>query len=505
MGSSQSSAPPSNASVEAGKPETSKTTRTAHELSLTAESVEAAIKQDTLAEWNTAFESDDKKRLAQTVLCRQDILTALVNRDATIRDAHVFNTTITKESAKVTNQMSSGRCWLFAACNVARRQVATKYDIEEFELSQSYLFFWDSLEKANSFLENMISLANEPLDSRLNQYLLETPTNDGGQWAMFQNLVKKYGLVPQSVYPESFNSSNTSKVKTIIQSKLREYALDLRELKDETATVLREDHGFDEKAADAKAIDACRQRKTELLQEIYNILVTALGTPPKVEEPFTWHFYYSKDKKYQSVTMTPLEFSVKATGNFKPEATIALINDPRNEYDQLYTVDRLMNVYEGAKVKYLNVTAKELSQAIVTCLKADRPVWFGCDVGKYSNSQLGIMDTALFDFKNALGTKPNLSKAQRLRTGESAMTHAMLISACQLDENGEAVSFRVENSWSETVGSKGFFVMSADWCNEFVYQVILPTDLAGKKWLDIWNSGVAPHVLPAYDPMGALA
>ncbi|KAK9897360.1 peptidase C1B, bleomycin hydrolase [Cystobasidium minutum MCA 4210] len=472
----------------------------------TGRAAPAELTMDEVQTWHQAYRADPSKAVIGTLLSKQDLLQNLTQRDAEVADTQVFNLKLSSEVTPVTNQKSSGRCWLFATTNCARLAFAKRYNVTDFQFSQSYLFFWDKLEKANFYLENMIDLVEEDLDSRIVQYLNQSPENDGGQWDMAVNLLDKYGLVPQSLYPETWHSSNSGKLDKLITSKLREYSLELREIYSSRLSSLKDEqslaHLSSETLADM-AVKACRSRKTEQMSEIYTMLAMMCGVPPKADEKLTYEFY-DKDKKFKSIKATPKELYKSLEGSFKASDCISLINDPRNESNKLYTVQRLGNVWNGRPVLYVNTESETLEDTIVKMLKADMPVWFGCDVGQFSNTALGIMDTKLFDYKQTFGTGLGMSKAQRLQTGESSMTHAMVIVAAHLDENGKPVRFRVENSWADTAGTKGYFVMSNEWLREYVYQIVVPKKLAPPELVKVFEGG-KPVELPPWDPMGSLA
>ncbi|KAK5065254.1 hypothetical protein LTR84_001092 [Exophiala bonariae] len=455
-------------------------------------STDPTLSVKTAEAWEKELLSDPKNRFALNALLSNDIRTIVANKVATKSDTQTFNVKIPFEGSPVTNQRSSGRCWLFATTNVLRVPIMKKYNLKEFELSQAYLFFWDKLEKANWFLEQIIDTADQDLDSRLIQELLGAPVNDGGQWDMAANLVTKYGLVPQKLYPDSYNAMNSGPLNSILTTKLREDALALRAL-------------VNKPSVKKSSIIAT---KAKFIQEVHLVLTLLLGPPPKPDEKFTWE-YYDANEKYYSVSKTPLELakdisspSVVRSLNANVSELFSLVNDPRNKYNQLLTVNRLGNVVGGRPITYVNVDMATIKKATIAMLRAGLPVFFGSDVGKFSNSQSGIMDTALYDYGLAFNISLNLSKSQRLKARESAMTHAMVLTAVQVEE-GKSVRWRVQNSWGESAGEKGFFVMTDKWMDEFVYQVVVDPGFVSKEIKDILKS--EPLELPLWDPMGALA
>ncbi|KAG0031775.1 hypothetical protein BGZ82_006833 [Podila clonocystis] len=442
----------------------------------------AAITKDQVADLSQKFNADAKNRMAQNAAHNLDFSTLLTNRDAISDDQHVFSVNIAHE-AKVTNQKSSGRCWIFAAMNVFRLEIMNKYNLEEFELSQSYLFFWDKFEKSNWFLECMIDLRDKDITDRVVQHMLKEPVNDGGQWDMLVNLVQRYGVVPKSVYPESYSSSSSGKLNALVISKLRDHAVVLRHL-----------------AAQGHSIEDLRQEKEKSLKEIYNILAITLGEPPK--KPFTWAFRNKDKKLFQFANQTPQSFFKDHVG-YPVEETVSIIDDPRHKRMSLYTVQYLGNISGGRPIRYINSEIMDLKQLAIKKLQSGKPVWFGADVGKFLQRDAGILDPKVYQYDLTFNVTFNMTKAERLLYGESLMTHAMQFTGVHLDSNGQPVRWRVENSWGEEGGDRGYLVMSDEWFSQFVYQVVLEKALVPQKFLDVLNQEA--FVLPAYDPMGALA
>ena len=384
----------------------------------------------------------------------------------------------------VTNQKQSGRCWMFAALNTFRFRIIRKLNLENFELSQSYLFFYDKLEKANFFLESILDTLDEPTGGRLIAWLLSSPMNDGGQWDMLCGLVDKYGVVPKYAMPESKASSASGEMDSVLTVKLREDACRLRSAY--TAGAKRE-----ELAA----------RKEEMLGEIYRILCICLGEPPK---SFDFEVEDKDGKFIRDCGLTPQAFFEKYVG-LNLDDYISIINAPTADkpYHRSYSVKFLGSVKEGRPVRYLNLEIGELKKAAIAQMKDGSPVWFGCDVGKCSTRDGGVMDTNIYKMEELLGVKFGMDKAERLDYGESLMTHAMVFQGVNLDEDGKPNRWRVENSWGEEPGEKGYYVMSDDWFDEYMYQIVVD-----KKYLPeelVAEYETEPIMLEPWDPMGSLA
>lgn len=449
-----------------------------------------------VAGWEAAASADPKTRLARTILFHSDMRGALLSRSAKIRDQHVFSNTLDFKTGPITDQKSSGRCWLFATTNVLRYTIMKRLKLKDFQFSQSYLFFWDKLNKSNYYLELMVKHADLPIDDRLITHLSGDLISDGGQWDMVVNLLENYGLVPQTIYPESTHSSLSGPLNWLLKVKLREHALALRNL----AETLRGAHVREE-----TVMATLRVKKEELMKEIYNIMTAVLGVPPPPNKRFVWE-YVDADDKAGRWEGTPKEFFEQfATKPYSPLDNFSLINDPRNEYSKLYTVDKLGNVWGGRPVLYVNTEIENMKSVVVKMIKAGVPVFFGCDVGKFSDGATGIMDPAIFEYGTAFDIELKLTKAERLQLCESAMTHAMVITGVHIDViTGQPVRYKVENSWGEHTGKDGFYVMTDSWFEEYVFQVVVPKALAPRELIQVYESGDA-IVLPPWDPMGALA
>lgn len=381
---------------------------------------------------------------------------------------------------KVTNQKKSGRCWLFAGLNLLRTGAAQKLNVKDFEFSQNYLLFWDKFERSNFFLEAALETSGRDVDDRTVAHLLSDPIGDGGQWNMFIALVHKHGLVPKTAMPETESSSNTSAMNETLRKVLRQGARDLRKL-----------------AGDA---EAQRARKQEVLTVVHRVLSIHLGTPP---QKFLWQWKDNDKGFHRDGWMTPTEFAAKYV-TIPLEEYVCVVHDPRESSPsgRTFTVEYLGNVIDAPPVVYLNVEMDLIKQLAMDAIVGGEPVWFGCDVGKQMSSELGYWDAALFDFEAVYDTTFELDKAERLLHHETLMTHAMLFTGVDVVD-GEPRRWRVENSWGDEKADSGFWTMNDSWFGEHVFEIAvrrsaLPAELQAR--LD-----EEPIVLPAWDPMGALA
>ena len=444
--------------------------------------MEKPIQFEDIAYFQSLFDEEPTNRVARNAVTQSGVTAAALNRDVVNRTRHHFSHVI--KTPKATNQMKSGRCWLFAGLNRLRLDARQKMNIKKFELSQTYLMFWDKLEKANFFLENIIETLDEPLDGRLMMWLLAHPVADGGQWDMFVSLVKKYGVVPKTFMSETFASSTSAVMNRMLTTRLRK-----------SASILRSLH------VDGADLDALREEKDDLMADIYNMLVIHLGQPP---EQFDWQWRDEDGELHRHGEITPQEFFETYVGTDLDDL-VCLINAPTEDkpFNHTYTVQYLGNVVGGQPVRYLNVDMDTFRQCAQQTLLNGEAVWFGCDVGKLFNRERGILDMDVYDLETLYGTSLTLDKAQRLDYGESQMTHAMVLTGVNLDEAGKPNRWRVENSWGRDYANKGFLVMSDDWFREFMYEVAVSKRLLSPELLAALEE--KPIVLPPWDPMGSLA
>ncbi len=381
----------------------------------------------------------------------------------------------------ITNQMASGRCWLFASMNLMREKIAEKCNLDKFELSGNYFAFYDKFEKINFFLESVLDTADLPTGDRTLDWLMHS-FGDGGQWDMMVAIVEKYGVIPYDVMPETYQSSHTRSFHQMMTMRMRKCAVELRAL------------------MKAGKTDEARSRKNEMLGEFYSALCICFGKPVS-----SFDFEYrDKDDVFRADRgLTPQEFYRKYV-DLDLKDYVSVINAPTSDkpYHRTYTVKYLGNVI-GAPIRYLNVTMDEMKDLAIRQLKDGEPVWFGSDCGKYGSRKDGIWDPASFCYDRLFGMDFSLTKEERLDYGDSAMNHAMVICGVNLDGNGRPNRWKIENSWGDEAGRKGYYVASDGWFEEFTYQVIIRKRYLKEEWLK--ELGKKPVELEPWDPMGTLA
>ena len=445
--------------------------------------MDRAVSFEALSRFSADFDAVPQYTVAMNAVVQNGINASAVNYEAQRKYLHAFSVEV--PAGDVCNQKRSGRCWMFAALNVMRLEVMKNLNLANMELSQSYPLFYDKLEKANYFLENILDTLEEETDSRVIAFLLSAPMGDGGQWDMFASLLYKYGAVPKDVMPESSASSGTAEMDRYLTRKLREYAITLRTMH-----------------AEGKTLEEMRQVKDNMMETVYRILCISLGKPPV---KFNWETRDKDGKFIRMEGVTPQEFFRQYVG-WDLDEYCTVINAPTADkpYGKTYTVQCPGSVKDGRyPVKYLNLPMEELKRIAVDQLKDGRPVWFGSDVGQFSTRDTGYLCLDAMNVQALLDTDFPMTKAQRLDYGESLMTHAMVLTGVNLDENGKPNRWNVENSWGDEVGKKGYFVASDEWFDEFVYQILLHKKYFTADEAEQFEQ--EPVVLKPWDPMGSLA
>ncbi|MCH2572628.1 MAG: C1 family peptidase [Planctomycetes bacterium] len=444
-----------------------------------------ALTYERISELRDAFDAHPTARLMQNAVTQNDVDDISLDRAVVTQTDHTFSHVL--DDWSVTNQQRSGRCWMFAGLNLLRPAVMREMNLKNFEFSQNYTLFWDKLERANYFLELMIATADRDRDDRTVAWLLDRPLDDGGQWNMFVNLIRKHGVVPKSVMPETKSSSNTRRMNSILITKLRKGAGDLRKA-----------------VSGGETPESVKEIKEEVISSVHRILSIHLGAPPL---RFDWQ-WNDKDRQFhRDGAMTPLEFADKYVKQPLDEY-VCLVHDPRptSPVGRTFTVEHLGNVVGGGIVKYLNVDIELMKEVARKTILDGNPVWMGCDVAKMMRRDQGIWDAKLYDYDNVYDSDLSMCKSDRLMFHETLMTHAMLFTGVDVgDSQGsqKARRWRVENSWGEDNGRKGFYVMNDSWFDEYMFEIAAHPQYLPESLREAWNQ--EPIVLPAWDPMGSLA
>lgn len=384
------------------------------------------------------------------------------------------------ETNGISNQKASGRCWLYTGLNTLKPIILSKNNLSTFEFSQSYNFFYDQLEKANLFLEGIIASADLPLDDRRVEWWLKNPIGDGGQWTTFADIVKKYGVVPKSVMPETYSSENTRYMSKFLAIKLKKDALILRDL-----------------AADKTDVTAMRKTKEEMLADIYKLLVINLGQPPS---EFQWRFKDKTGQLSELKTYTPQSFYAEAVG-INLDDYVMFMNDPTRPYYKLYEVEYDRNLAEGINWKYINLPAEDIKAFALASIKNNEAMYFSCDVGKYLDKKRGVLDVNNFDYDALFDMEFGMDKKARIETFSSASTHGMALIGADVDQNEKTVKWLLENSWGATAGYHGYLIMTDKWFDEYMFRIVVNRKYVSSKVLKILDQ--KPTLLPPWDPMFA--
>ena len=427
--------------------------------------------------------SDTARTVARNAVAHAGVESVAVDRDKVVGTPTVVSHKV--DDWTVTSQKKSGRCWLFSSLNLLRSTTRTHLGLKNFEFSQNYVLFWDKFERANFFLTSVISTATtEKLDGRLLQFLLGDVFSDGGQWDMAVSLYLKHGLVPKMAMPETESSGHTAPMNARLKVLLRRTALELRAL-----------------VAEGACEEEINEVKDAALADVWRILVICLGEPPA---SFEWEWRDDAGEFHRDGILTPREFYERYV-DVDLTQYVCLVDDPRTCHPKGHTltVDYMGNVVGGRPILYVNAPIRQIRAITTSVLTSGRAVWFGADCHPNSDRASGLFVDGLYDFDNLFGVDFSTSKEQRVDTGESAMNHAMLFTGVDVNEAGEGRRFRVENSWSEEPGDKGFFTMDAPWFDANVFEVAVHVDDLPAELRAVISE--EPTHLPAWDPMGALA
>ncbi|MBQ3190803.1 MAG: C1 family peptidase [Bacteroides sp] len=443
-------------------------------LGVLAQTKNGGISEDMLGRIRQGYTGTPEQKAVKNALASNSIANLAINAEnLSMCDTHFSHRVSTKG---ITNQKSSGRCWLFTGLNVLRAKMITKYDLPGFEFSQNYNSFYDLLEKSNLFLQAIIDTRELPLEDRKVDWLLKNPIGDGGQFTGVSNLIMKYGVVPKSAMPETYQSDNTGQMGMILKWKLREYALELRGLKP------------------AKAAE----RKESMLTEIYRILVECLGVPPT---EFEWTRYDKQGKVVSTKKYTPKSFYQEFIGEDLENNYIMVMNDPSREYGKVYEIEYDRHVYDGENWLYVNLPIERVKELAIASIKDNTAMYFSCDVGKFMDRKKGTLDINNMDYASLFRTEFPMDKKQRIQTFSSGSSHAMTLIAVDLDEAGQPKKWMVENSWGASSGYQGNLIMTDEWFDNYMFRVVVEKKYVPADIMKMLEQ--KPIMLPSWDPMFA--
>ena len=443
---------------------------------VSAQQDKGGISEDMLNELRAGYTATEAQKAARNALAVNPISELSVNADnLAMIDTHFSHRVKTKG---ITDQQQSGRCWLFTGLNVLRAKMIDEQGLPSMEFSQNYLFFYDQLEKCNLFLQGVIDTRHLPMDDRQVEWLFKNPLNDGGQFTGVSNLVMKYGVVPAEVMPENYQSNNTAAMSSLLKLKLREFGLQLRNQKDRRAPVAL---------------------KAEMLTEIYSMLARCLGVPPT---EFEWSRQDANGNIVETKRYTPKSFYEEYFGGMDLEKDFVMImNDPSREYHKVYEIEYDRHVYDGDNWLYLNLPIDEVKALAIASIKDNTAMYFSCDVGKFLDSKAGVLDMERFDYESLMGVEFGMNKEERVRTFASGSSHAMTLIAVDLDDEGNAKKWMVENSWGASKGYQGNLIMTDEWFEEYMFRVVVDRKYIPAETLKLLEQ--KPIMLPSWDPMFA--
>lgn len=438
-----------------------------------------SISQKDLQEIQDSFKKNASTKAIQNILTNdKNIKDNALNRELQGKIDHYFK--YRADVKGITNQYSSGRCWMFTSMNVLRPQVMKKYNLSQFDFSHNYLYFWDIFEKSNLFLENIIATTSRSMDDRTVTEYFKSPVGDGGVWNLYYNAAQKYGVVPQEVMPETAHSNNTSQMVSLINEKLRLGGITLRTM-----------------AEQGKKTKELRNEKNNILKDVYRILALCLGEPP---HEFTWR-YKDKDGNIKELTnYTPLQFYKEITpADYSPDNYIMIMNDPTREYYKTYEIENYRNTQEGINWIYLNLPNEDIKTAALASIKNNEPMYASCDVGKQSNRESGILDPEMYDYESLLGVKLHMNKKDRILTRQSGSSHAMTLIGCDTDQNDKPVKWEFENSWGSSNGHNGYLTFTDKWFDEYMFRIVIHKNYLNAKAIQALKG--KPVQLPVWDYM----
>lgn len=444
---------------------------------LSAQTAQGSISPEMLQEIEASYRNTPTEKALRNAIINN-------NMSSLVLDANKFSGidqdfTYRVSTKGISNQLSSGRCWLFTGLNVLRSRMITNYGLGAFFFSHNYNFFWDQMEKANLFLQGIIDTRQKPMDDKMVEWLFKNPIGDGGQFTGVSDNLYKYGLVPADVMPETYSSNNTGQMNKILSRLLRQAGIRMR--------------AAAEKGVSEKEL---MQQKTACLKDVYRVLVMNLGIPPKT---FTYSLRDAKGNIVSTETYTPQSFYNKFIGRDMRNEYVMLMNDPSRPYNKLYEIDYDRHSYDGKNWTYVNLPMEEIKQMAIASLKDSTMMYYSCDVGKELDRKKGYLDLENFDYNSLLGIDLNMNKKERIATFDSGSTHAMTLVAVDLDQKGKPTKWMVENSWGETNGFNGHLIMTDRWFDAYTFRLVIDKRYVTPKVKALLKT--EPVRLPAWDPM----
>ena len=433
------------------------------------------LDKNDIEKMSTTFKTEMQKTALTNAISSNDIKKLALNRENIGKVNFFINTKV--ETKGISNQKHSGRCWMYTGLNVLRAKVIEKYQLDDFQFSHNYLFFYDQLEKANMFYNGMIETAFLPLNDRKVEWLLKNPIGDGGQWTGVVDLITKYGMVPETAMPETYQSENTSMMSRLIRRKMREDGMALREL-----------------GKSRMAPEIVMQMKNEKLAEIYKILAYSLGEPPV---DFLWQYKNKDGDISEAKKYTPEEFFQEVLdvnlGDY-----IMIMDNPTLEYGKLYEIEYDRHIQEGGNWKYINLKAEQIKKYAIKSILENEGMYFSCDVGKQLESKKGFLDINTYDYSSLYGVDFDMDKKTRIQTYESGSTHGMALMGANILKDGSVDKWLLENSWGKK-GHNGYLIMTDEWFDEYMFRLVIDKRFLDKAALDILEQ--EPIMLPPWDPM----
>lgn len=435
------------------------------------------IDQQDLEKIRSGFVKDNYTEAMENALSSNPITNLAWSRENEGTTDHYF--TYRVDVKGITNQKSSGRCWLFTSLNVFRPMAMQHFNTSSFEFSENYLYFWDIFEKANLFLNNIVATADKNISDEKVRWYFRSPVDDGGQWINFVNLANKYGMVPKEAMEETYSSENTSWMTKLIKRKLREQALVLRDMKNNNESA-------------AKINDT----KVEMMGVIYRMLVLNLGEPPT---EFSYRFKDKDGTISEAKAYTPQSFMKEVLGDIQLSDYVMLMNDPSRPYWKHYEIENYRNVQEGENWHYVNLPNEDIKQFCIESIKSNEAMYASCDVGKQLRRDFGVLDVDNFNYEAVYNVPFTMNKAERIKTGDSGSSHGMALIAVEVDKNEKPVKWQFENSWGESAGEKGYLTFTDQWFNEYMFRIVVNKKYLSEKVLDIYSQKA--EMLPPWDPM----